>query len=296
MCSVSTDELARLDAAIPDFDWSQLPEGVTRTSFSVPSGQLAAITAGKPGRPRVLLVPGVTGSKEDFSLMLPLLAAAGFHAESVELAGQYESAAAGPENLDPPRRRYDHELFLDDLIAVAEAGPAPVHVLGYSFAGTIAQLACLARPELFASLTLLSCPPRAGQVFRAVKRIGWLSPWLSSRVGAALLIWGIRRNFTKVPPGRHRFVLDRFRLTRRSSVGDIIGLMKRTPDTRASIRALPIPKLLVVGEHDLWPTALHADFAEQLGARFVAYPTGHSPCETTPHQLVAELIELYASR
>ena len=293
---MSIDELARLDAAIPDFDWSRLPEGVSRTSFSVPSGELAAIAAGQPGSPRVVLVPGVTGSKEDFSLMLPLLAAAGCRAESVELAGQYESAAAGPEHLVPPRHRYDHELFVDDLIAVAEAGTTPVHVLGYSFAGTVAQLACLARPELFASLTLLSCPPGAGQVFRSVKRIGRLSPWLSGRAGAALLIWGIRRNFTKVPPGRHRFVLDRFRLTRRSSVRDIIGLMKRTPDTRAGIRALSIPKLVAVGEHDLWPTALHAEFAEQLGARFVAYPTGHSPCETTPHQLVAELLELYASR
>lgn len=290
------DVAAQLDASIPDFDWSVVPAGVERGWFDAPSGRLATLAAGEPGRERVVLVPGVTGSKEDFSLMMPLLAGAGYRVESFDLAGQYESADAGPWRLDPPRARYDHELFVDDLLAVVERDRAPVHVLGYSFAGTVAQLACLRRRELFASLTLLSCPPLPGQAFRGIKRIGPLSHATSARAGASLMIWGIKRNFTKVPPGRLNFVLDRFRYTRRDSVHDIIGMMMRTPDLRSELAALELPKLVAAGEHDVWPSTAHRDFARSIGARAAVYHTGHSPCETAPHQLVRDMLALYAGR
>lgn len=277
------------DEALEDRDWTVVPEGSTRTAFPAPSGTLAAVTMGADDAPRVILVPGVTGSKEDFSIMLPLLAAAGFRVESYDQAGQYESADAGRG------RRYDYDLFVADLLAVLEAGRTPAHVLGYSFAGTVAQLALARRPELFASLTLLSCPPEPGQGFRGVKRIGWISGLTTGRIGAALMMWGIRRNFVPVPPGRLRFVRDRMRVTNRASVGDIIGEMMRAPDVRAAVAAAPIPKLVAVGEHDLWPLPLHRAFAERINARMAVYRSGHSPCETSPHQLSRDLLELYRS-
>jgi pimeloyl-ACP methyl ester carboxylesterase len=239
-------------------------------------------------------VPGVTGSKEDFALMMPILASAGYLVTSFDMAGQYESGAAGPANLTPPLGHYTHDLFVNDLIAILDSMSGPSHVLGYSFAGTVAQIALTRRPELFTSLTLLSCPPEPGQGFRGVKRIGPFSRFTTGRAGAALMIWGIRRNFTKVPPGRLRFVLDRFALTSRRSVADIIMLMKRSPDLRAQLAANPSPKLVAVGEHDLWPLQLHADFAAAIGASIAVYRTGHSPCETAPHQLCRDLLALYA--
>ena len=260
-----------------------------------PSGGLATIALGDPAAPRVVLVPGVTGSKEDFILMMPLLAAAGFRVESFDMAGQYESWAAGPENASPPRNRYDHELFVDDLISVLEAGSTPVHVLGYSFAGTVAQLAFVQRPDLFLSLTLLSAPPQPGQGFRGVKRLGPFTGLTTGRIGAALMIWGVWNNFTHVPPKRLEFVRHRFSFTRRSSVADIIRLMKRAPDVRAVLAAADIPKLVAVGEHDLWPLALHAALAESIGARLAVYRTGHSPCETAPHQLVRDMLALFGT-
>src|SRR6476661_2469431 len=93
------DEAARLDAALPDVDWTVPPAGAVRGRFQAPSGELATLSMGNPDHPRVLLIPGATGSKEDFALMLPQLAAAGFHVLSCDIAGQYESAGAGPEQL-----------------------------------------------------------------------------------------------------------------------------------------------------------------------------------------------------
>ena len=226
----STDDAARRDARLPDIDWSVLPVGVRSIRFDAPSGSLAAVTMGDPADPAVLFAPGVTGSKEDFSLMLPELVEAGYYVVSYDLAGQYESADAGPENLTPPRPHYDYDLFVGDMIAMLEWLGGPVHVLGYSYAATVAQIALDRRPELFASIALLSCPPEPGQGFRGVSRIGWFSGLANGRVGAALMIWGVKRNFTRVTPGRLRFVNQRFALTRRHAVQDIIELMMDAPD------------------------------------------------------------------
>jgi pimeloyl-ACP methyl ester carboxylesterase len=292
---VNREQASRLDEQLPDRDWTALAPGTIRSTFDAPSGPLALISLGDPSRPRVLLAPGVTGSKEDFTLIMPGLAEAGFYVQSYDLAGQYESYRAGPENLTPPQKRYEYELFVDDMVALLEAGGGPVHVLGYSFAGNVAQATFLRRPELFASLTLLSAPPQPGQGFRGVKRIGPFTGMANGRIGAFLMILGLHRNVTHVPPGRQAFVEHRFSLTRRSAVRDIIDLMKRAPDARPQLLASPIPTLVAVGEHDLWPLALHARFAEEIGARIAVYRTGHSPCETTPNQLTLDMLALFES-
>jgi pimeloyl-ACP methyl ester carboxylesterase len=225
--------------------------------------------------------------------MLPLLAEAGYRVEAYDLAGQYESRDAGPENLDPPRTRYDYPLFIEDLTAVLENG-ASAHVLGYSFAGLVSQLIVAERPELFATLTLLSTPPATGQVFRGVKRIGRFSSLAGPRSGASLLLWGIRNNLNRVPPQRIAFVRARFALTRRESVDDIVGLMMRMPDVADAVRAASVPTLVATGAHDLWPTEQYVAYARRIGAQVAVYETGHSPCETAPHQLVRDMLAMFA--
>ena len=293
--SALIDEAARRDAALGDVDWTALPDGAVRGTFEAPSGALATLSMGTPGNPRVLLIPGATGSKEDFVLMLPELAAAGYFVLSCDIAGQYESAAAGPESLLPPRTHYDYDLFTNDLLALLDAEDGSAHVVGYSFAAIVTQLAFSRRPEKFRSLTLLSCPPEPGQSFRGVQRIGRISRWTNPRIGAALMIWGIRVNVARVPPHRLRFVRYRFRFTRRSSVRDIVGLMQHAPDLREALAAAPLPKFVTVGEHDLWPLALHRRFAQSIGARISVYRGGHSPSETSPHQMSRDLIALFGS-
>lgn len=273
-----------------DRDWTVFPPGTRVFDFAAPSGMLAAIALGDLTHPRAVLLPGATGSKEDFVLLAPLLARAGYYVESYDLAGQYESAAAGP----PEHGVYDYALYVADLIAFLEAGRAPVHVLGYSFAGIVAQLALAERPELFATLTLLGAPPQPGQAFRGVRWIGPLSHLLTAHQIAALIIWGIVANLNAAPPGRLALVRMRFRYTSRRSVDDIVRLMKNTPDLREVVAASGIPVLVAVGSGDLWPPRLHRDLADRIGAELRVYRTGHSPCETTPHQLARDMLALYA--
>jgi len=284
---------AELDSQLGSIDWSVLPPGAVRLALDAPSGKLAAAAMGEPGRTPVLLVPGVMGSKEDFSLLMPLLAAQGYYVQAYDLAGQYESAAAGPENLSPPRSHYDYDLYVQDLLAVLDVLGEPAHVLGYSFAGVIAELALLRRPDRFRTLTLMSAPPEPGLAFRSVSILGPLSPLVSGPVSADLIVWGVKRNFVRVPPSRMDFVRTRFKYTRRQSIRDIITLMRHVPDVRPQLAAQPLPKLVAVGEHDVWPNRVHAGFARAIKGRLAVYRGGHSPCETAPNQLARDLLALY---
>lgn len=282
-------EAARLDAQLEPIDWSRPDPRATPFRFDAPSGSLAAWSMGDPVNPRVVLVPGATGSKEDFVLLAPPLVDTGYFVQSFDLAGQFESASAGPS---PHSGRWDYPLFLDDLVAFLEAGE-PAHVLGYSFSGILAQLVLARRPELIRSLTLLTAPPLTGNVFRGVKIVGPFARFASPHVGAGLMIWGIRTNKNRVDDERLRFVRERLLITRRESVDDIIGLMMNTPDVTAEVAAAGVPILIATGHHDLWPVRLHAEYADRIGAELAVYRTGHSPCETTPNQLALDMIATF---
>jgi pimeloyl-ACP methyl ester carboxylesterase len=289
----SIDDALALDRAIPDVDWHVFPPGTIHDVFDAPSGGLARVRLGAPDAPRVVLVSGVAGSKEDFILLFPLFAAAGYLVESYDIAGHYGSVGAGPANLDPPREHYDYRLFVDDLIAILEDGRTPAHVLGYSFAGLLAELALVERPDLFASLTLMAAPPATGQVFQGVKHIGPISD-MPPRRAAGLILWGIRYNLNRTPPMRIAFVRERMAVTGRPVIDDVVGLMMTMPDIADQVAAAGIPKFIAVGEQDLWPEEQHRGYAKRIGARVAVYPTGHAPCETAPHQLVRDMLAMFS--
>src|SRR5712671_6530471 len=73
-----------------------LPDGVRRTAIETSRGAFAALEAipgsGVCERQPAVLIPGFTGSKEDFLAILHQLAAAGRRVLAIDMRGQYETA------------------------------------------------------------------------------------------------------------------------------------------------------------------------------------------------------------
>jgi len=130
-------------------------EGVPVTTTSLPSGRTVAHLELGAGTPVALLVPGFTGSKEDFGPVLAPLAARR-SVVAVDLRGQLESPGDGPAE------SYDPDGLAADLVELVETrGWGPVHLVGHSYGGLVARALTIARPDLLATLTLLCSGPAA---------------------------------------------------------------------------------------------------------------------------------------
>ena len=149
----------------------QLPAGVRRLTVETGRGSFAALEAlpvtGPCERQPALLIPGYTGSKEDFIPVLQPLAAAGRRVMSIDMRGQYESPGSldasdyGLASLAADVALIASELSRAGSDATGTPGGEPVHVLGHSFGGLVAQELLLAQAAPIGSLTLLSSGPGA---------------------------------------------------------------------------------------------------------------------------------------
>lgn len=101
----------------------------------------------------VLMLPGFTGSKEDFRLVHAPLAARGYRTVAVDGRGQYESE--GPDD----EAAYAQTELARDVLAQAEALGTSVHLVGHSLGGLIARAAVLLDASPFRSLTLIASGP-----------------------------------------------------------------------------------------------------------------------------------------
>ncbi len=130
----------------------ELPSGVEPVQLSLRQGELAALWAGSGSKADFLLVPGFTGSKEDFLPLLPLLAEMGWSVLAIDLRGQYESA--GP----PEEHHYSLSNWAADVHELAE-NAGGLHLVGHSFGGLVAREAAITYPDAFHSLTFKKlCP------------------------------------------------------------------------------------------------------------------------------------------
>ena len=135
-----------------------LPEGVEAQRLPTARGDFAVLTASTGGdtpRGPVLLVPGFTGSKEDFIAVLAPIAAAGHPVTALDLRGQFET----PGSEDPTS--YDVKELAEDVLAVVTRLGGPVHLVGHSFGGLVGRAAALADSASLRSLTLLASGPAA---------------------------------------------------------------------------------------------------------------------------------------
>jgi pimeloyl-ACP methyl ester carboxylesterase len=275
--------------------------------LDTPRGSFAALTArsarGVSERQPALLVPGYTGSKEDFLAVLESLAAAGRSVVAIDMRGQYQTEPA------PSRTGYELDQLADDVLAVAAAiaGDAErIHLLGHSFGGLIARQATLAAPTTFLSLTLLgSGPGTIGGVRAQTLRhlLDFLEPAGSdiNLLGSMIAqIWhGQLRPQAEAEgtPGEIiDFLAERALLTCPLGLAEMARHLLDFPDRTAELAALErLPKLVSYGENDdAWPPEIQDAMAKRLGAQRVCIPgAAHSPAVEAPETTAAMLTRFW---
>jgi pimeloyl-ACP methyl ester carboxylesterase len=259
-----------------------LPEGARRTTVKTDRGAFAALealpTAGPCELGTALLVPGYTGSKEDFLAILGQLAASGRRVVAIDMRGQYQTP--GPADPDA----YDLAELGADIAAVAEA-TRTAHLLGHSFGGLVAREAILGGCAPV-SLTLLSSGP-AGLTGPRAEELHFFLNYVDGVPATALPakiaeFWHGAVEPHAVMAGVSAEVLAF--LEERTVANSPAGLVAmasnllKAEDKTAALAARAIPAFVLFGEDDnAWPTSVQADMAERLGAGRSCIPgAGHN--------------------
>ncbi|MFH8800895.1 alpha/beta fold hydrolase [Streptomyces sp. NPDC017936] len=274
-----------------------LPDAVDRTSLQTGRGPFACLEAHPPHDERkgaVLLLPGLTGSKEDFAPLLPPLAAAGYRAVAVDGRGQYETD--GPSS---PAAYTPAELAADVIALTATLGDEPVHLVGHSFGGFVAREAVLraaaSEPAMpWASLTLLNSGPSApstGQRRRAQLLIDALASLPKDD------IWSYVRP-AQACRDAEALMRERWARTTAQSLVSAARWLLDPPSGISDLAACGIPVLVLAGEpDDSWSASELDAMAVQLKAERLTIPSGgHSPGIHAPRATAEALAEFWAGR
>ena len=273
-----------------------LPAGARRLDLPVARGSRAAIALEPDGAVRgtAVLIPGFTGSKEDFISLLEPLALRGWRAVAYDQLGQLDSP--GP---DDDAAYALHRLGEDTRDIADTIGPSPVHVVGHSLGGLVARSAVIdAGARRLASVTLLCSGPAA----LPPERHGAIPALVAVLPDMDLAdIWRAKEAMDRdagwEPPSpevyeflRHRFCSVSPRGLR--AMGD---MLLHEPDRTAELAQAGLPVHVVHGENDdAWPLDEQDRMARALGTtpRVIA-GAGHSPAVDDPEALADVLDGLW---
>jgi len=288
----------------------ELPAGVRRTVIRTARGPFAALEAipasGVCEREAALLVPGYTGSKEDFIAILDLLADGSRQVVAIDLRGQFETAAAGE-----PGGYAAAELGADVLAVMRETGAR--HLVGHSYGGLIGREAALAEGGAgFASFTLMSSGPAAltGPRARELRAMlaalgladepdaGALPETAELRAGIAD-IWRVHLEpqavAAAVPASIVAFLGQRMLANDPAGLVLMARYMLAAPDRTAELAQLDLPMLVIYGEDDnAWSPVAQERMAQRLGARRLCIPAAmHSPAVEAPATTASALTQFW---
>jgi pimeloyl-ACP methyl ester carboxylesterase len=265
-----------------------LPEGTRPSCVATARGTFAVLDAvpdaGPCERGTALLVPGYTGSKEDFIALLGQLAAGGRRVVAVDLRGQYQTH--GPDDADAY-----HPVELGADIAVLAEATEATHLLGHSFGGLVAREAVLGGYAP-ASLTLLSSGPGALTGPRAEELhaiLSFVDATPVTRLGDKLAeIWYGRLKPAAVAAGASApimaFLEERMLANNPTGLVTMATHLLKAEDKTGDLAALGIATFVLYGEDDnAWPTAQQREMAVRLNAeRFCIPAAAHNPNVEAP--------------
>lgn len=307
-----------------------LPDGVRRSVIETRRGSFAALEA-MPGsgvceRQPAVLVPGFTGSKEDFLAILHQLGAAGRRVLAIDLRGQYQTP--GP---DDPGAYAIRELGADvaaivDTMAVRVGGSAghpgaagaaglagsagtgggadgelgAVHVVGHSFGGLVVREALLGGARHVGSVTFMSSGP-AQLTGPAADELIALLGYLDGESPEAMRntiekIWDsvLARQAVAagVKPDIVAFLRDRMLANSPVGLQVMARYLLQAPDRTSELTGgLHVPVLVLYGEDDdKWEPAAQEEMAGRVGAERVCIPgAAHSPAVDAPETTASAL-------
>ncbi|MEW1687721.1 alpha/beta fold hydrolase [Streptomyces sp. NPDC091265] len=258
-------------------------------------GEFAVLDAVPPAEPRgtALLLPGFTGSKEDFIALLEPLTEAGYRAVAVDGRGQYESEGTNRQE------SYAQVELARDVLAQTAAlglGDGAVQLLGHSLGGQIGRAAVLLDAAPFRSLTLMSSGPAEVVQSQQVKL---------KILGDALAtmsmddVWAAMRAFDP-PAEADTGGEDMRRRWLRHRPAQLIATGRQLatePDRVAEVAATGMPVHVISGERDdVWPVPLLDAMAVRLGARRTRIEGAeHSPNTDRPGPTAAALVSFWDS-
>jgi pimeloyl-ACP methyl ester carboxylesterase len=292
-----------------------LPEQVQRVTIHSPRGWFAALDAepatGVCERRPALIIPGFTGSKEDFIPVLQPLALAGRRVVAIDMRGQYQSPAA------PNAGGYAPDALAADVTAVADVVDGErqgLHLVGHSLGGLIAREAALAGQARVISLTLLGSGPGriAGQRAELLRGMLGLMDAAdaedpSGETGDAIgadrrlrltveEIWDEhlepQARADGVPDPVIGFLHERMMGNSPTGLMAMGRYLLSCPDRTADLARLEeLPIMVLYGENDdAWPAAALERMARRLGADRVCIPgAGHSPAVEAPETTASTL-------
>ena len=287
----------------------ELPDGVRRVTIETSRGAFAALEA-LPGtgvceRSPALLIPGFTGSKEDFLSVIGLLANAGRRVIAIDMRGQYETPAgrdAAAYALSALAA--DVALIAAEVAARDGDGQDRIHLMGHSFGGLVAREVVLARASRTSSLTLMSSGPgtltgpRVADLRQVITALNQVPA--AELGGLVKYVWETQLEPGAVADGTAPDVVDFLR--RRMLANCPLGLrtmgqiLLSCPDRTKGLRqAAAGPLLVIYGEQDdAWDPATQESMAERLGAQRVCIPGAmHSPAVDAPETTASTLTQFW---